>query len=71
MHCRQAFIDVPELSRAIGKVNLDKGKYWLDVDFPLGPPPEYEQIGYVLGLQLLQEITNDSIALSLRHLSSL
>jgi hypothetical protein len=46
MHCRQAFIDVPELSRAIGKVNLDKGKYWLDVDFPLGPPPEYEQIGY-------------------------
>ncbi len=22
-------------------------KYWLDIDFPDGPPPEYERSGYV------------------------
>lgn len=23
-------------------------KYWLDVDFPEGPPPQYERTGYDL-----------------------
>ena len=26
---------------------IQTGKYWLDVDFPEGPPPEYERGGYV------------------------
>ena len=25
---------------------ITPGKYWLDIDFPDGPPPEYERSGY-------------------------
>ena len=25
---------------------ITTGKYWLDIDFPDGPPPDYERVGY-------------------------
>ncbi|MCJ1395108.1 hypothetical protein MMC18_007989 [Xylographa bjoerkii] len=38
-------------------------KYWLDVDFPDGPPPEYERAGL--------EITDDYVAWTVRPVSSI
>ena len=37
MHGFQKFLGAP----------ISPGKYWLDIDFPDGPPPEYERGGYV------------------------
>lgn len=47
MRVREAFTEIPDLARSMGKVDLDRGRYWLNVDFPPGPPPDYEQIGWV------------------------
>ncbi|KAL8639472.1 MAG: hypothetical protein Q9228_003503 [Teloschistes exilis] len=43
----------PQFEKLLGKGNKP-GKYWLDIDFPDGPPPEYERKGI--------EITEDHIA---------
>ncbi|KAL8687433.1 MAG: hypothetical protein Q9218_006390 [Villophora microphyllina] len=43
----------PQFEKFLGKGNKP-GKYWLDIDFPDGPPPEYERKGI--------EITEDHIA---------
>lgn len=34
----------PQFEKLLGKGNKP-GKYWLDIDFPDGPPPEYERKG--------------------------
>ena len=31
-------------------VPVQLGRVWLDIIYPLGPPPEYERSGYVINL---------------------
>lgn len=59
---------------------IQTGKYWLVVDFPDGPPPEYERAGYVLSSRKCLttadpmsslEITDDYIAWTVRPVSPL
>lgn len=38
----------PMINRQLGK-NTKVGKYWLDIAFPDGPPPEYERSGIEIG----------------------
>ncbi|GAB7363860.1 hypothetical protein MBLNU230_g4424t1 [Neophaeotheca triangularis] len=38
----------PMISRQLGR-NTKVGKYWLDINFPDGPPPEYERSGIEIG----------------------
>ena len=58
MRLTQYYID--ELAGLVGKYLADlrqfqkflgtpihTGQYWLDIDFPDGPPPEYERAGFV------------------------
>ncbi|GAB1740885.1 hypothetical protein NU219Hw_g5961t1 [Hortaea werneckii] len=39
----------PTISRQLGGKDLKVGKYWLDISFPDGPPPEYERSGLEIG----------------------
>ncbi|KAI4280765.1 MAG: hypothetical protein L6R38_004191 [Xanthoria sp. 2 TBL-2021] len=48
---------IPQMERALGKGNVPK-RHWLDIDFPDGPPPEYERKGL--------EITVDHISWTTR-----
>lgn len=41
---------MPHMERALGKGNIPK-RHWLDIDFPDGPPPEYERKGFGLLLR--------------------
>ncbi|KAL8809735.1 MAG: hypothetical protein Q9200_003153 [Gallowayella weberi] len=38
----------PQMETILGKGNQPK-KYWLDIDYPQGPPPEYERKGLEIG----------------------
>ena len=40
---------LPQIESVLGKDNIPK-RYWLDIDFPEGPPPEYERKGFELPL---------------------
>jgi hypothetical protein len=40
-----AFARTPAFEPLLGSP-IHAGKYWLDVDYPGGPPPEYERAGY-------------------------
>lgn len=40
---------IPQMERALGKGNVPR-RHWLDIDFPDGPPPEYERKGFELPL---------------------
>ncbi|KAL8766942.1 MAG: hypothetical protein Q9209_006423 [Squamulea sp. 1 TL-2023] len=48
---------MPQMEAALGKGNLPK-RHWLDIDFPDGPPPEYERKGL--------EISDDHISWTTR-----
>ena len=59
---------------------MQPGKYWLDIDFPDGPPPEYERSGSVganldpgfrTDISNRLEITEDYIAWTTRPVSAL
>lgn len=40
---------IPQMERVLGKGSVPK-RHWLDIDFPDGPPPEYERKGFELPL---------------------
>ncbi|KAL8779394.1 MAG: hypothetical protein Q9213_006962 [Squamulea squamosa] len=48
---------MPQMEAALGKGNVPK-RHWLDIDFPDGPPPEYERKGL--------EISDDHISWTTR-----
>ncbi|KAI4101440.1 MAG: hypothetical protein LQ339_005089 [Xanthoria mediterranea] len=48
---------IPQMERVLGKGSVPK-RHWLDIDFPDGPPPEYERKGL--------EITVDHISWATR-----
>ncbi|KAL8950738.1 MAG: hypothetical protein Q9222_003235 [Ikaeria aurantiellina] len=48
---------LPPIEKALGKGNQPR-KFWLDIDFPDGPPPEYERKGL--------EISDDHVAWTTR-----
>ncbi|MCJ1249038.1 UAA transporter [Trapelia coarctata] len=52
--------NLPNFQKYLGSP-IQTGKYWLVVDFPDGPPPEYERAGL--------EITDDYIAWTVRPVS--
>ncbi|KAL8695924.1 MAG: hypothetical protein Q9224_003070 [Gallowayella concinna] len=39
---------LPQMEKVLGKGNKPK-KYWLDIDYPPGPPPQYERKGLEIG----------------------
>ncbi|KAL8885495.1 MAG: hypothetical protein Q9215_006666 [Flavoplaca cf. flavocitrina] len=53
---------MPHMERALGKGNIPK-RHWLDIDFPDGPPPEYERKGL--------EIAEDHISWTTRSVHPL
>lgn len=38
---------VPQVQAVLGG-NSKPRKFWIDIDFPQGPPPEYERKGFVI-----------------------
>jgi len=34
----------PVAERELGRIDIRKGRWWLDLFFPDGPPPEYERL---------------------------
>ncbi|KAF2675255.1 hypothetical protein BT63DRAFT_420471 [Microthyrium microscopicum] len=60
-YIRESMTEDPKIAHLMGKVDLDKGRHWLDVIFPPGPPRHYEQTGIA--------ISDQYIALSVREVS--
>jgi len=69
--------DIPNIEKYLGSPT-QTGQYWLVVDFPDGPPPEYERAGYVSSSCIHSmtadqnpslEITDDYIAWTVRPVS--
>lgn len=46
---------LPQMEKLLGKGNQPQ-KYWLDIDYPSGPPPEYERKGYVLQMSCINRL---------------
>jgi hypothetical protein len=58
---RSEVAGLPNSKRILGDVNLTKGRFWLEIIFPDGPPQDYEVSGI--------EITDEFVAWSIKTVS--
>lgn len=58
---RDEVAGLPNSKRILGEVNMKKGRHWLEVIFPDGPPQDYEVSGI--------EITEEFVAWSIKTVS--